>query len=174
MFDDFKDAGVFGMKQSGKTTLCLKMSLYFALRGRPTIALDPVKATVWGKHATKFSMEQEDQFFETAWREFGCLVVIEEASTTLQRDAEKNPVFNRLHHNNHKILVVGHGGNDLLPAQRRQLDQVFLFRQSKQEAKNWSEEFTRDEIMGSANLNQFEYMHCKRFEVPVIYKLEKI
>ena len=176
MIEDFKNAGIFGMIQSGKTTLARKISLWFAGRGRPSIALDPTGDNEWGRHCTKFGSgdEQEKLFWETAWKNRGCLVIVDEAAATIRRDRDLVSVFTRLHHNDHKVLVIGHGGSDLLPVMRQQLGTVFLFRQSGDEAKTWSDNFTRPEILASQNLSQYEFMICTRYGTPRTYKLSPL
>jgi hypothetical protein len=173
MIEDFKNAGIFGMIQSGKTTLAKKISLYYAGTGRPTLVLDP-QDTIWGAHATKFGLSQEKEFFEAAWKNQNCLIVVDEAAATIRRERELIPIFTRLHHNGHRILVVGHGGADLLPTMRRQLNQIFLFRQSADEAREWAREFTQESVFQSAQLMQFQYLHCGRFTPAKIYKMENL
>ena len=141
MIDDMKNGGIFGMIQSGKTTLAGKISRYFALQHRrPSIVLDPVYKFDWGKQSTVFSLAEESAFWATAWKVSGCLVIVDESSTTIARDKDLIPVFTRLHHLNHKILVICHNKADLLPTMRQQFTNIFLFRQSEESAKLWASE----------------------------------
>jgi hypothetical protein len=168
--DQLKVAGIFGMKQSGKTTLAKKLSRYWQVRGRTSLVLDPVGDFAGIKNVLAFPMDKEELFFEECWKRNGCLVIIEEAASTIRRDRDLIPVFTRLHHNNHKIVVIGHGGADLLPTMRRQLDQIFLFRQNTDEAKEWANEFCREAMLESMRLEQYEFLWCKRFGDPKKYK----
>jgi hypothetical protein len=170
--DEMKNGGIFGMIQSGKTTLAGKISRYFnAAHARPSIVLDPVSKLDWGKHSTVFSMSEESAFWETAWRVTGCLVIVDESSTTIARDKDLIPVFTRLHHNNHKILVICHNKADLLPTMRQQFTNIFLFRQPEESAKIWASEFTQPEIRNAEKLAQYQFMACGRYAAPETFQL---
>jgi len=170
--DDMKNGGIFGMIQSGKTTLAGKISRYFnSKHARPSIVLDPIKKFDWGKHSTVFDLNEESAFWETAWKVTGCLVVVDESSTTIARDKDLIPVFTRLHHNNHKILVVCHNKADLLPTMRQQFTNIFLFRQPEESAKIWASEFTQPGIRDAERLEQFQFMACGRYTPPEIFQL---
>lgn len=174
MMEDIKNAGIFGMIQSGKTTLAGKISRYFAgAHNRPSIVLDPIFKFDWGRHSTVFNLAEENAFWQTAWKCTGCLVVVDESSTTIARDKDLIPVFTRLHHNNHKILVICHNKADLLPTMRQQFTHIFLFRQSEESAKIWASEFTQPEIRAAENLRQYEFLACTRYGTPEKYILTK-
>ncbi len=159
-------AGIFGISLSGKTTLAKKISLAYALKGKmPSIVLDPFGED-WGEHAKVYS-DDEEKFWEHVWKTEKCLIVVDECSSTIRREKELIPVFTSLRHLNHKLLVIGHHGADLLPVMRDQLDTVYLFRQNEKSAKYWVEKFADERVMQSISLNQYEYLFCRNFKPPV-------
>lgn len=167
-------AGVFGPKLSGKTTLAKKLSReYWVKEQRRSIILDP-NAEEWGDHA--LVMQDEPKFWETIWQTQNDLIIVDEASTTIKRDKSLIGVFTRLRHLNHKLIVIGHNGMNLLPIMREQFDTLYLFRQPEGAAKVWSETFTQKELLVSptnvTELNQYEFVYARLYHKPRKLKLK--
>lgn len=158
------NGGIFGPKLSGKTTLARALSKQFWQKEqRRTLVLDP-HLEPWGEHAKAF--DNEDDFWKAVWNVQNCLVIVEEAAATIRRERSLVPVFTRLRHNNHKLLVIGHSGMDLLPVMRQQLDLIFLFRQPKSAATVWAETFTEDRLTQSTTLKQYQFIRCELYGEP--------
>lgn len=167
---NFSRIGIFGTTESGKTTLAKKLSEQFWLQRKiRSLVLDPHLET-WGQHALVST--DEKAFWETVWKTNGCLIVVEEASSTINRESDLIPLFTKIRHNQHHLLVIGHSGRDLLPAMREQLNLIFLFRQSKKAAELWAEVFTEDRLNESVSLTQFEFLRCQLFNPPQRLKLK--
>lgn len=165
------NGGIFGPKLSGKTTLAKALSRQlWQTEQRRTLVLDP-HAEVWGEHALVFT--DEKKFWEAVWSVENCLVVVEEAAATIRRERTLVPVFTRLRHNNHKLLVIGHSGMDLLPVMRQQIDLIFLFRQPKSAATVWAETFTEEGLLQSQSLKQYEFIRCELYQQPGKMKLNQ-
>jgi hypothetical protein len=158
-------AGAFGPKLSGKTTFIKSLSRdYWTRKGIRSLVLDPNGDTDWGSQA--WTTQREDQFWSVVWKSRNCLVIVEEAAATISRNRELIPVFTRLRHNEHRLIVVGHNGGDLLPTMRQQFDTLFLFRQPPAAAEIWAETFADRRIMECCTLKKYEILHCKMFEEP--------
>ncbi len=156
--------GIFGISLSGKTTLAKAISRQYAKGAKiPSLVLDP-HLEVWGNHANV--TDDEDSFWETVWRQRNCLVIVDEAAATIRRERELIPVFTRLRHLNHKLLVIGHDGSDLLPVMRQQLDTVYLFRQDEDSVKWWCKKFADKRVEAAKTLKQYEYLYCEMFREP--------
>ena len=150
--------GIFGPKLSGKTTLAIKLSQqYWISQQRKSLVLDPHNEP-WGNQAMVF--QDEDKFWGAVWGSTNSLIIVEEAAATIRRERELVPVFTRLRHNHHLLLIVGHSGMDLLPVMRQQLDTIYLFRQPISAAKVWAETFTNDALLQSVSLQQYEFIHA--------------
>lgn len=162
-------AGIMGPKLSGKTTLAMTISKeYWAKHRMRSLVLDP-NLDEWGKQA--WVTQDEVKFWAAVWRTQQCLVIVDEAAETINRDKGLIPVFTRLRHLHHKLIVIGHTGVNLLPVMRQQLDTLYLFRQSRQAADLWAQDMTQEGFEAATMLNQFEFLYGEKFRPPVKMKL---
>ena len=163
------NGGIFGPKLSGKTTLAKALSRqYWQQQKIKTIVLD-INGDVWGEHAT--ATEDETIFWEVVWKARNCLVIVDEAAATIRREKTLIPAFTRMRHCQHKLIVIGHSGMDLLPVMRQQLDTLYLFRQPKSSAQVWAEVMTEDGLLESVNLKQYEFIRHELYGTPQRQKL---
>lgn len=161
--------GIFGPSLSGKTTLARAIvQQYEKQRGMRALVLDP-HGEKWGEHSKVFS--DEDKFWATVWEARRCVVVCEEASTTLRRDREFMPAFTRIRHNEHKLIVVGHSGTDLLPGMRAQIGTLYLFLQDPDSAELWARQMVDKRLLEATNLRQFEFLKKEAYQTPRKMKL---
>jgi hypothetical protein len=193
MFDDMINAGIFGMKRSGKTTLARKLIWHFwRTKQQRALVLDP-KGEWWPECATVFKIvpggtpeQTYDQnagviktFWDTVWANTSCVVVVDEAAMTISRDRNLMPAFTMMNSRKHRFVVVGHSGADLLPGMRQQLDYLFLFLQSGNAAEMWRDEFNDEHfqtgvhVADAITLGQFEYICASRFQPAIKYLLTK-
>ena len=161
-------AGIFGPKLSGKTTLAKKISLFYWRECQQrTLCLD-INMEKWGDHC--LVIEDEEKFWSMVWQTKDCLIIVDEASSTINRDKSFIPVFTRLRHLRHRLVVIGHSGTNLLPAMREQLDTLFLFRQPEKAAEIWANTFTEKGLLQATELKQYEYIFCRLYCAPRIFK----
>lgn len=154
--------GIFGPSLSGKSTLAKQLSItYWQQFKMFSIVLDPTRQQ-WGPHAKVFT--DEALFWQTVWSSKRCLVIVEESSETINRNADLIPVFTRLRHEFHVLLVVGHSGASLLPVMRQQFDTLFLFLQSKKSARDWAEDACCEDLRSATTLKQYEFLHYQRYK----------
>lgn len=159
-----KRAGIFGPSMSGKTTLAKALSRQYWLSHKvKSLVLDP-HLEAWGDQAIVTA--EEERFWQIVWASRNCIVIVEEAAATINRERELVPVFTRLRHNDHRLIVVGHSGADLLPVMRQQIDTLYLFRQPGSAAKIWAETFAEPKLFQSTELKQYEFLHCQLFQEP--------
>lgn len=165
-----KRIGVFGPTLSGKTTLAKAISRqYWQHQKVRSIVLD-IHAEEWGEHAAVF--QDEELFWKNAWNTTDSLIIVEEAAATISRDKGLIPVFTRMRHNRHSLMVVGHNGTDLLPTMRQQLTTVFLFKQPEVAAKIWSVNFAEERLLETTQLKQYEFIHYESYGEPTKQKLK--
>lgn len=165
--------GIFGPKLSGKSTLSRKLSEAYWNRNQiKTLVLDPNTDEwhKWGPHA--WVTNEEEKFWAAVWKAQNCLVVVDEAATTIRREPDLIPVFTRLRHNHHRLIVIGHSGMDLLPVMRQQFDTLYLFRQPKSAAKVWMDVFAEERLIECTTLRQFEFIKCQLYGEPRKMKLK--
>jgi hypothetical protein len=163
--DAMFSAGAFGPKLSGKTTLVKQLSRqYYSQRSMRSLVLDPNLDGDWGPQA--WVTNDREAFFSVVWKSRNCLVIMEEAAASINRDREMVPMFTRLRHLEHRLIVVGHSGADLLPTMRQQFDTLYLFRQPASAGEVWAEVFADERIMECTRLKQYEILHCELFKDP--------
>lgn len=164
-----ESAGVMGPKLSGKTTLAMTLSREYWYRAKMrSLVLDP-NLEEWGKQA--WVTNDEEKFWKAVWSTTHCLVIVDEAGETINREKELIPVFTRLRHLHHKLIVIGHSGVNLLPIMRQQLDTLYLFRQSPKAAAMWCEDMTQQGFIAAQELNEYEFLYGEKFKAPVKMKL---
>lgn len=157
-------SGIFGPTLCGKTTLAAALAeSTFRNHKRACFVLDP-HLEKWPEHCKV--TDNEEKFWPDIWKANDSLIIVEEASATLRREREFVPVFTRLRHLGHDLIVIGHSGADLLPVQRQQFTVLYLFRQPESAAKIWAETFADDRIYEATTLRQFEFLHVEMFQPP--------
>lgn len=162
--------GIFGPKLSGKTTLAKTLCRqYWTKHQIRSLVLD-INGEDWGEHC--WTSEDEEKFFAAAWKTTNSVIVIDEAASTIKRDRKLIPLFTRLRHCNHILIVIGHSGMDLLPTMRQQFDTVFLFRQAESSAKVWSDTMTEKGLLKAVELKQYEFIRHQLYGVPQKMKLK--
>lgn len=172
LFKGYKRFGIFGASESGKTTLAKKISWNFHnTENRPSLVLDPVSKSYWGKHATVYT--DETLFWREIFIKKNSMVVVDDASVTINRDNELNGVFTTLRHNGHKLLVIGHSAGNLLPQMREQLQRIFLFLQNEDSVKKWESVFPMQNIRPAMELAQYEFLTVANYSPPGRFKLTK-
>lgn len=172
LFKSYKRFGIFGPSESGKTTLAKKMAWHlWQKEGRKTIVLDPIAKSFWGNHAKVFT--NEDEFWKIIFKTRNSLVVVDDASVTINRDNELNGVFTTLRHQGHKLLVIGHSAGNLLPQMREQLQRIFLFLQNKDSVEKWQTVFPGADLMPATQLAQYEFLTVANYNAPIRVKLTK-
>jgi hypothetical protein len=152
--------GIFGPSLSGKTVLAKHISTdLYRRHGIKSLVLDPIQDD-WGTHSTVFAGDEESQkkFWEKVWQEKRHAVFVDEGTEMISRNEELVPAFTRIRHQGHKLFVIGHRGNSLLPIMRDQISTLFLFRQTEKAAAIWAEQFTNDDIMIATSLKQHEFI----------------
>jgi hypothetical protein len=167
-------AGIFGPKLSGKTTLAKVLAEnYWTKQQLQTLCLD-INGETWPKSV--WATSNEDEFWQRVWQTKGQLVIVDEASSTIKRDKELIPVFTRLRHLNHKLIIIGHNGMNLLPIMREQFDTLYLFRQPEKASAIWAETFTDKRLLQASELKQYEFLFCQLYQTPKrqILKIETV
>ena len=173
---------IAGASECGKTTLAIELSrAYWRNHKMPSLVLDIWKAeNSWGKQAwvtadeKKFFGTEENQYADGAiWKRRGDLVIVDEASTVIARDRNLVPIFTRIRHCEHTLLVICHDATDLLPTMRRNLNELFLFCQPVKAIPLWQQDLPTMRGMEKAtNLDKYFFLHCKNFSEATPKKLK--
>ena len=157
---------IIGMSLSGKTTLAKHLSRSYWTRHKiRSFVLDPNNER-YGAHA--LVMQDENKFWEIVWKTRGSLVIVDEAAETIARNDDLTPVFTRLRHLDHKLLVVAHRATNLTPIMREQVDTVYLFRQSEKNCEIFAEIMAEPELLKATGLPKYHYIYCALYEKPKV------
>lgn len=155
-------AGIFGPSQSGKTTLAKSISRqYWLKKNVPTLAFAPMDASGWGNQA--WVTKDEEKFWDAVKKKRECLVIVDDASVTIRRERKLIGMFTTLNHQGHRLITIGHTASDLVPAMRKQIEEIYLFWQDEDEAKTWERLFPRSHLSFAFHLQQFEFLRNVRF-----------
>lgn len=161
--------GIFGASECGKTTLAKELSKeIWRTTLRPSLILAPYPEP-WGHHA--WITTDPEKFSAAVWKRRNCLVIIEDASSTVNREKEFKKFFTCIRHQGHDLIVIGHDGTDLLPSMRRQLTEVFFFMQAPRAVEIWRADLPG--ITGleqASDLKKYEFVHARNFE-PAVKKI---
>jgi len=179
-FDKHKRFGVFGASESGKTTLAKKISYtMFLSEKRHSYVLDVMERGKWGSHAKVFCDET------AFWKYIGLnnhdltkgatngLVIVDDASVTINRDRELSGLFTTLRHRGHKLLVIGHGSENLLPQMRRQIQRIFLFLQDEKSIIEWETVFPGKDLLPATQLKQYQFLTTANYSPVEVFNLSK-
>jgi ABC-type Mn2+/Zn2+ transport system ATPase subunit len=170
LFAEYKRFGIFGPSESGKTTLAKKISRHISkAEGRKSFVLDPVAASNWGPHAQVYT---DDTFWDEIFTKHeNGLVIVDDASVTIDRDSKYSGLFTTLRHKGHKLIVIGHNAGNLLPQMRDQLQRIFLFLQNEDSVKKWHALFPGQDLDQAMQLKQYQFITVANHEPLLKYDL---
>jgi GTPase SAR1 family protein len=163
--------GVFGRRTCGKTTLLIEwVAGSYRNEGRYGVILDP-KANEhnWGPHCW---VTEDREKWLAKWRDprcKNCNIVWEETATTLNRDRDFESVFTmEAGKHGHRLIISGHGWATLTRTMRQQITELYLFRQSPEEAEEWARLLMDRRILDACNLDhdKREFLHVRIGQTP--------
>lgn len=168
--------GVFGRRTCGKTTLLIEMiAASYRRERRFAVVLDPKKDEHnWGPHA--YVTDDREKWL-AKWRHpqcRNCNIVWEETSTTLNRDRDYESIFTmEAGKHGHRLIVSGHGWASLTRTMRQQITELYLFRQSPEEADEWARLLTDRRILKACELDPIarQFLHVRMGHEPRVLVL---
>jgi hypothetical protein len=152
---------ILGMTLSGKTTLAKRLAATFRANGYKIMALDPLLDPEWN---TDLIFQEPDDFLAAYWKNKQCVAFIDEAgesSGTFDKPMIKTATRGR--HWGHKNFYLSQRGAMIAKTIRDQCNDVFLFRQSIDDAKVYAREWAEPVLLEAAQLKQGHYIHKSRF-----------
>ena len=94
----------------------------------------------------------------------GCCVVWDEGTSNGGRDRENVELFTAIRHRHPVFFFIGHRFDAMLPVMRTSLTDLFLARCRSDDAEEWADTLTDDEIMEATTLTQYEFLHKRAFQ----------
>ncbi len=138
---------------------------FWQQRKMRSLVLDP-NGEKWGSQA--YVETDEAKFWPNVWKVQGCAVIIDEAASTIRREQSLVPVFTKIRHQHHQLIVVGHNGMSLLPIMREQIKTIYLFRQPRHAADTWADNFAEPALLEATKLGQFEFLYYTLYGPPPV------
>lgn len=152
---------IFGMTESGKTSLAKKLAAHYQSKGIGVLVLDPMGDPEW---PADYKTANADEFLDTFWNSRRCAVFIDEAgdsvgrfNTVMQRTATKG------RHWGHACHYITQRGAQLATTVRDQCSHLFLFTSSLNDSKIHADEWNQQELKTANSLKQGHYFHATRF-----------
>ncbi len=163
---DLHHVAISGRRTCGKTTLAIELCrASFSAERRYSIVLDPkAEEHDWGPHCW---VTPDREKWLTKWQQpacRGCNLVWEETATTLNRDRDFEHVFTMTAgKHGHRLIVTCHGWASLTRTMRQQITELYLFRQSPEEAAEWAALLTDRQILEACELDptRREFLHVR-------------
>ncbi len=164
---------VLGMTGFGKSTLNRQL-IAQAWNQQPRVAslvLDPNLEGGWGEGA-QFVTDNADEYLDIARRSESCLLLVEEAGETLQRDRSYGWIVTRSRHFGHVAVLSTHFATDILPVMRNQCTEAFVFRQNFDAGKVLARQYADDLFLRAPQLGVGQYIHKSGADIARIEKLD--
>jgi hypothetical protein len=152
---------IYGMTESGKTTLAKELCARYSALGHGTLVLDPLMDPEW-KADLIFS--DPDEFLEAFWASRSCRAFIDESGEVVGRyDKAMIKTATKGRHWGHSVHYLTQRASLLSKTVRDQCGAMALFCSSKGDGKIHADEWNRDELAQCHTLAQGEYYYCTRF-----------
>lgn len=160
-------AAVIGPSKCGKTTLARalvsKMWRQHKLR---SIVYDPwlkKYGNTWGKSA--WVTDDLDRYKKAVWGTSRCCVIWDESTDSLNRnDRSDQAFFSRIRHEHPAFFLLAHDIKVMNPVMRGNLSDLFIFRQGVLRSKFYAEDFADAELLQTAELQKYEFIHKRPME----------
>lgn len=152
---------IFGMTESGKTTLAKKLAAEYKARGIQVIVLDPLHDPGW---PSDFRTADKNEFMTVVKASRQCAVFIDESGKFVGRyETEMEWLGTMARHWGHNSHFISQRAQMVNPTVRGQCGFLALFNVSKTDAKILADEWNRDDLQKANSLQQGEYFWCPRF-----------
>ena len=152
---------IFGMTESGKTTLAKRLAQRFKYNEVPVIVLDSLNDPEW---QCDFQTTDPEEFLRVFWSSKRCACFIDEAgdavgryNTVMQRTATRG------RHWGHSVHYISQRGVQIAPTVRDQCGHIFLLTTSVQDGKVHANEWNQPDLLACNSLAKGNYFHCTRF-----------
>jgi len=152
---------IFGMTESGKSTLAKQLAAGYRRNGIGVLVLDPLHDPEWN---ADFQTSDVDEFLRVYWESRSCVAFIDEAGDSVGRfDKAMIQTATKGRHWGHVNYYISQRGALLSTTVRDQCSKIFLFTSSLKDSKLHSEEWNAPELMGANALKQGEFYKTGRF-----------
>lgn len=157
---------IFGMTESGKTTLAKRLAHRYRQNGIPVIVLDSLNDPEWPSGDDTFQTTDPDDFLRVFWASKRCACFVDEAGDAVGRyNLVMQKTATRGRHWGHSVHFISQRGVQIAPTVRDQCSHLFLLTSSIADGKVHANEWNRPELLRCNALGKGNYYHCTRFGV---------
>lgn len=151
---------ICGTTMSGKTTLAKKLCSELRAKGNKCLVLTPI-GDEWDADLVT---DDPALFMDAFVNNRDCFCFMDEAKETVGKyNAEMTMTANRGRHWGHSCFYIPQRVQAVSPDVRGQCHQIFCFAVGTGDAKILAEEWVQPKLLEAPELNQGEYIHCRRF-----------
>jgi len=156
---------ILGITGSGKTTLARDIAATAKMKKRRVVVFDPFLHSEGNTWSCDFITADLDRFCAVVFnpKNQGLVVMIDEAGTALDRDADYNRLATLSRHSKHDVYFIAQQPTMLLPVIRCNCDQAFIFRVGGTFPKLLAAELAAPEIERAATLEKYHYLWWRDF-----------
>jgi hypothetical protein len=152
---------IFGMTESGKTTLAKRLAARYKHNAVPVIVLDSLNDPEW---QGDFQTTNPDEFLRVFWSSKRCACFIDEAGDAVGRyNSVMQRTATRGRHWGHSVHFISQRGVQIAPTVRDKCSHIFLLTSSLADSKVHANEWNQPKLLGANALRKGEYFHCTRF-----------
>ena len=147
---------ILGITETGKTTLAFKLARKYKERGIGVLVLDPDKRQEW---QADYITDDPEQFLRVAKVNTSCALFIDESGQTIGRySGAMQWLATNSRKWGHKAHFITQRAKQIDPLVRTQCTNIFLFKQSLDDAKELSRDFVCDDLKAANTLLKGEYL----------------
>jgi hypothetical protein len=152
---------IFGMTESGKTTLAKRLAARNQYHGVKVIVLDSLNDPQW---PCDFQTTDPDEFLAVFWSSRKCAVFIDEAGDAVGRyNVVMQRTATRGRHWGHNVHFISQRGVQIAPTVRDQCSHIFLLTSSSADGKIHANEWNAPVLANCHTLQKGQYFHATRF-----------
>src|SRR5271154_6400439 len=152
---------IFGMTESGKTTLAKRLAARYKSNDVPVIVLDSLNDPEW---VCDYQTTDPDEFLRVFWSSKRCVCFIDEAGDAVGRyNTVMQKTATRGRHWGHAVHYISQRGVQIAPTVRDQCGHIFLLTSSLADSKVHANEWNQPQLLKANALRKGNYFHATRF-----------
>lgn len=146
---------VLGISKGGKTTLSVEIINWYRKSGYKIILLATFKNDIpCDEHYA-----HEDEFIARARQLRNCLLVVDDARDNLDKHSENAKwLGSQSRHWGHSFLVITQRYVDIAPSVRNNAESAVIFRMSKKDCLEVSEDYVDDALKDAYKLEKYHFL----------------
>lgn len=156
---------ILGITGTGKTTLAFSIAQAYKAQGVPVYVLDPFKRAEWN---ADFITDDPDGFLDFVFTHKSAAVFVDESGDVIGRwsgDLQKLATQSRQF--GHRVHFITQRAKQFDVNMRTQCENIFLFKQSPDDAKELARDFVAPSLIDAGSLRKGEFLSKIGVDGPV-------